>query len=227
MTDSLIQNQVADISTPKVSETGTKMLAQDEVNYIVTKAKERAYEEGKREALAAVQQQPQAAAPVISDEIIAQKVDERVKAMMNNHVGEQIASNFYKNVSEGRQKYADYDDVASTINWEATRGLIPMANAMTNAKDVIYHLGKEPAKFNQINMALQSGQPKVAERLMKSFAESIVENEKALEKAKKQPQAAQPLSQLKPSVIGTGGGNSLVGLSYDEICAAVNSRGRK
>jgi len=206
MTDGLSQNQTPATATPIESE---KKFSQDEVNYLISKVK--------AEAKQSVQHQIEAAPKQdVSlkdiEELVEKRTEEKIKSIQQQYVTsqqeqvmKQAVDAHYQTINSAKKIYSDFDEVVGTINFGESPALIPLIQSMPNKEAVMYHLGKEDERFNQINFALQSKQYAKAESLMKKFADSIQKNEEKAAEAKKTIQPKEPLSQLKPSTTGVDG----------------------
>lgn len=191
-----------------------KVLKQSEVNELVGRIKHEAYEKGKREALTQSTQdvRPQNGAqsmggmPQFTEEQIRQIIaDEAQKQAQMDGVKNTI-SNFVNQMEAGKGKYSDFDEtVAKLGNLQTIPHIVKMATDTGIAGDVIYELGRNPGKVASLT-TLAYINPDLAMQEMKKLVDSIKVNEQA----SKEPSVNEPLSQVKPSTVGTDNGSNSV-----------------
>jgi len=210
MSESLSQNQAVLDAAPN-----SEVIAQDKVNYLVSQAKQAAYEKGRQEALAEAQKMQQSE-PKISEEKLNELVDQKLNAIQQQYTVQQIVGKHNQAMEQGRQTYADFDEAAGNIDFSATPGWLPVLNNVSNSADVVYELGKDPDKFSRIHALVATGQLKQANALVKKLSDSIAENKKAASQPKES--APEPLSKLKPSTASVDGGQ----MTASSIKAALN-----
>ena len=80
--------------------------------------------------------------------------------------------------------------------------VVQLANTVDNTADVMYELGKNPHKVASLLTLTRYGNVKLAYAETKKLSDSIKQNQNALQ----QPVPPEPLSQLKPSNVGTDNG---------------------
>lgn len=209
--------------TPSPVEPQEKMLRQSEVNEIVGKVKHDWYQRGKTEALnerpaqqnygnSNVPQQPMQqqyqpntqsvpTAPTIPPEQLRQMIAEETAKMTQAQQYERLASSFIGKVETGKKKFDDFDAVVTPLNLPQIPAIWQTAEGFENAADILYELGKNPAKLGSLLNVAYS--PELVKREMQKISTSLQQNESASEVTN--PNA--PLSRPKPSNIGSGSGD--------------------
>jgi hypothetical protein len=220
--------QQADGTKP-VSE---KMLSQSEVDKLVGKLKHESYEKGIRDAqlkasadnLAAQQvsqhykqqdphqadnaQQRQQQNDLPQDaEKIRQLIRDESEKQTQLALAQRVATEFTQKLISAKEsnKYADFEEKITQLNLPNIPHIVGWANSLDNTADVLYDIAKDPVKFANVLMLSQTA-PHLAVAQLQKLSNSIKENETAA----KQPIAAEPLSQLKPSTTGTNTGSMSV-----------------
>lgn len=185
-----------------------KVLKQSEVNELLFREKQAAFEKGKREALAAQAQSqaPQAnlgGMPQITDDHIRNLISEEAQKQTQLAGVQQTISNFVQQMEAGKGKYSDFDEtVAKLGNLQNIPHIVKMAADTGSAEDVMYELGRNPGKVASLT-TLAYINPHLAESEMKRLVESIKMNQQAAN----EPSAKEPLSQVRPSTVGTDSGS--------------------
>lgn len=115
---------------------------------------------------------------------------------------QRIVKNFWDKVNAGKTKYDDFDAVTSDIALDRFPNTVQMLSEhIENAEDVMYQLGKDRFKMAQLEQLAQLS-PQDAIVQAKRLAESLKQNADA--SRIKMPNA--PLTQQRPSGMGTDGG---------------------
>lgn len=215
-------------SAPSVStdtqSSSEQMLPQSKVNELIgrekTAAEARGYEKAKREAMANVNnnvqpeqnvQQVQSMGGIkqSSPDEIRRQVREEMNLQQQQAHNYQVANTFLQKLSLGAGKYNDFKDVVPDQFLESFVQQAPavfhLTNSVDNTADVMYELAKNPEKIISLR-DIAAMNPAAAQRKMQELAASIKVNEQAL----KQPNANEPLSQIKPSTVGTDNGSMTV-----------------
>lgn len=224
--DNLVQSaeQSAPVNAPVESTPTERVFRQSEVNELIKKVK---HEEGlKRERLYA--EQPQYAeqkygqqqstqqshslpesdirrlaaeeAQRLRDQWIA---DAQSKSEQDN--AQRIVKNFWDKISTGKDKYEDFDKVTGDIEYARFPNVVQLlAEHLDNSADVLYELGRDRLKMAQLEQ-LSYMSPKDAIVQAKRLADSIKQNETAGRMKAPNP----PLSQQRPSNVGTEAGTVL------------------
>lgn len=212
-------------SQPAVShETqAEKMLSQKEVNELVGRTKNEAYERGKRDAVATNQQPaqaqpiaPQPTAQMQSMGGMAQPTENDIDKLIDQRLAQKEQANAIRNFSmnleqkilQGHQKYSDYDSVLRDINLpelaKTNPNFIYMLGNVDNVHDVLKDLHSNPQNLSTLmQLAQHPATQSMAMNKLQSLATSIKTNEAAA--AQKTPN--EPLSQIKPSTTGTDNGS--------------------
>ena len=213
---------VADTSAPS-----EKMLRQSEVNDIVGRAKQdaasRAVEQYKRsqESQQPNYQQSQTQQPYqgMSEERYRQVAAEEAQKLRDQERQEwqtrteteqaqKIVKNFWDKIEAGREKYEDFDKVTGSIELQRFPNTVHMlAEMVENPHDVLYELSKNRAKLAQIELTAREF-PQEAVHDLRRLAESIKSNEAAT--SRRTPNA--PLSQQRPSNVGTDSGSNALSM---------------
>jgi hypothetical protein len=214
-------------NTGSVSETSApqeKMLKQSEVNDIVGKrsqeAASRAVEQYKR-SLESQQQsyQPQSQHSEMSEERFRKLAAEEAQRLRDQERSEwqtrsekeqaqRIVKNFWDKIEAGKQKYEDFDKVTNSIDLQAFPNSVQiLAESLENSADVLYELGKNPFKLDQLER-LAERSPRMAYAEAKRLSDSIKSNETA--SSYKIPNA--PLSQQRPTNVGTDAGKNALSM---------------
>lgn len=216
-------------AAPAAQGSAEKMVPQSQVNEIVGNAKreaaERAIETYRRQqaqSASQVQAEPQYqgyANParnaseedvkrVANDEIkkhfdqLKQEAQERMSVAEANRV----VSLFKEKVLAGKDKYEDFDTVAGSVAMQHYPNVVHLlAEHVDNSADVLYHLAKNRSKLSQLEFTCAHNSPDAIYEI-KRLSDSI----KANDDASQMKNAKAPLSQTRPSNIGTdSGGGSL------------------
>jgi hypothetical protein len=189
-----------------------KVLKQSEVNELLVRLKHEAYEKGKMEAQAIhAQAQPQQAQqmggmPQITDDHVRQLIADEAQKQSQMQGVQQTLSNFVDQMGSGKEKYSDFDEtVAKLGNLQHIPHIVKMAADTGMSGDVMYELGRNPGKVASLT-TLSYINPHLAEQEMKKLVDSI----KANQEGNKETSAAEPLSQVKPSTVGTDNGSNSV-----------------
>lgn len=218
------------ISTPAASSTQEssapqeKMLRQSEVNDIVGKrsqeAASRAVEQYKRS-------QDSSQSPSIqsrenysmSEERYRQLAAEEAQKIRDQERSEwqtrsetesaqRIVKSFYDKIAAGKEKYEDFEKVTGDVELQRFPNTVHMlAEMVDNPHDVLYELSKNRAKLAQIELTAREF-PQEAVHDLKRLAESIKNNESVSNR--KVPNA--PLSQQRPSNLGTDSGRNAMSM---------------
>jgi hypothetical protein len=196
-------------------QTQERLYKESEVNDIVGKKKQHAYQKGKADAMAELQnqQQPQAqpmdSMPTQSmhpDQVRQMIADEHAKTMYQLQV-KQIHDDFNHKVMAASSKYPDFQETVSSLvssGHSVPLELMMLANSVDNTGDVIYDLAKNPAKVGALlNLTQRQDTAHLAIKEMQGLSSSIKQNEAA----QNMKNAPEPLSQLKSSYTGTDNGS--------------------
>lgn len=172
-----------------------------QVQDVVKREKQKAYEKGRRAAMMEQQEQQQSLGGMStpSREEIQKLIAEQAPQLLQDHVNEMQAkhtvNSFVNKMQAAEQKYPGIQEKLNELDYNTITPLIKMANDMENTGDIVNELITNPMKMGNL-LALLYAQPKMAQKAMNDLSASIKSNEDA--KAQ-EAQAKDPMSQLKPS----------------------------
>jgi hypothetical protein len=208
-----------------------KMLSQSEVDKLVGKLKHESYEKGLRDAQLKTQADQLALSQIErnnsnysekesqehvtdvttdglkSNDQIRQLIREESEKQTQLAIAQRVANEFVQKISAAKDsnKYDDFEEKITQLNLPSIPHIVGWANSLDNTADVLYDIAKDPVKYANVLMLSQTA-PHLAVAQLQKLSNSIKENEIAA----KQPTAAEPLSQLKPSTTGTNSGTMSV-----------------
>ncbi len=189
-----------------------KLLKQSEVNELVGRVRHDAYSKGLREAQGAPQQQSAPVAnslggmPQVTEDQVRQMIAEDAQKQAQVAAVHNVLTNFSNQMSTGKSKYSDFDEtVANLGDLKNLPHVVQLASESGIAGDVMYELGKNPGKVATLT-TLAYVNPQLAKFEMKKLVDSIKTNQES----SKAPEAAEPLSQVKPSAVGTDNGSNAI-----------------
>jgi len=190
---------------------------------VVKREKQKAFERGKREAmmeLQAQQQQPEVAQQQeqptqqqpqqqgggsfggmqqYSQADIERIIKEQAPRMLNEHVqqlkNEHTVNSFVNKMQQAESKYPGIQEKLNDLDYSTIAPMIQMANDQPNTADIMQELLDNPMKMGNLMMLMHS-QPRLAQKAMQDLSGSIKTNEDAKSQA---AQANDPLSKLRPS----------------------------
>lgn len=155
--------------------------------------------------------------PQVSPEELKRMIAEGTRAEIESESKKQAYENaqkqydadtldFINKLKRDTHKYPDFNDVVGQLElpniMQESPELLYLYNSVDNPVDVLYDLAKNPHKVSQIEGLYKSGRRNAAIQQLKSLADSIKQNETAMNS--KQPN--EPLSQLKTSSLGADNG---------------------
>lgn len=115
---------------------------------------------------------------------------------------QRVVNNFWNKIAAGKEKYQDFEQVTGNIELARFPNVVQLlADHVENSHDVLYELGKNRMKMAQLEQ-LSYMSPKDAIFEAQRLADSIKANETAGNLRVPNP----PLSQLRPSTVGTDSG---------------------
>lgn len=115
---------------------------------------------------------------------------------------EKIVQNFYSKINPGKEKYEDFEKVTGNIEYSRFPNVVQLLSEyVDNSHDVLYELGKDQLKMWQIE-SMARDNPQGAIREAQRLAQSIKDNDAA----GKIRTPNEPLSQMRPSNVGTDTG---------------------
>ena len=236
MTDGLTSQNQGNTGAA-ISDVGTSQeyMTQDKANYLITKAKESAYERGRIDAQSS---QSNSNSPVNaqfanlteaqiidlidkrSDEKVTQKVQSLAQEQSNANLARQIVTEYAGKMEQGRKEYADFDEVVGAFNIQNSPQMVALVNEVPGTEHCMYEMGQHPEKFSDIENLLAKGHIIAAKRAMKNLSDSIVKNKEKAQEAQATKEPA-PLKKLKPSTAHVDG-NSGATMTQAQMKAAVN-----
>jgi hypothetical protein len=207
-----VQEQVSapvdDVQAPRFN--------QIQMNDVVKRERERAYEKGRLAAMQELQaqqqqqqQQPQGqnlgGMQQFSQEDIERMIQEKATQATQEHIQSQLAelkqqqmvNSFVQKMEVAEQQYPGLEQELNQLNYSDPRihAFIGMVNDFENTGEIMKEVLDNPYKLSQILSDIQS-QPYLAQKNLQKLSASIKQNQQA--KAE-EAQARDPYSQLKPS----------------------------
>lgn len=151
--------------------------------------------------------------PVNPDEIVdrfsermkqdARAYQEQIEQQRQDAEMKKLASEYHSKMAAGKSIYEDFDAVMSDFDPQEFENVVFLAAKLDNTVDILYDLNNRPEQMAIIE-TLYKQSPAKAEKKMKALSDSIKNNQSA---TKKSSSPREPLSRLKPSAIGSGGGS--------------------
>ncbi len=198
-----------------------KMLTNEEVNRIAAAKKNEGYSKGYKDALAQFQQQPQQVPQQNYGQSVGgiqQLSPEDVQKMIAEHhqnllmqqqqaqrdmEANRLAQTYFQKLQNSKEKYPDFEQVVGSLKYDSPHmaQIVHMATNLDNTGDVMYELRKNPEKLANL-VVLTQIDPDVARQKLLDLSNSIKQNESA----KNIQMPDEPLSQHKPSNVGSGNG---------------------
>lgn len=211
--------QVQNTVPPVVSSEGQdssaeKLLKQSEVNELVGRKKHEAYTQGLRDAQASLSSMQSAAPaaqsmggmPAITEDHVRQMIADEHQKQTNMAAVHNVLSNFANQMGSAKDKYSDFDETVGKLgDLKNIPHVVQLAAESGIAGDVMYELGRNPGKVATLT-TLAYVNPDLAKYEMKKLTDSIKTNQES----SKSPDIAEPLSQVKPSAVGTDNGSNSV-----------------
>jgi hypothetical protein len=216
--------QVQSTTPASGNQTQEKLLRQSEVNDIVGRVKHESYEKGKTEAQAEWQRNQSQTSQNTSqnnqqtiggmsqmtpDEIrkLVKEASKEASLQTYQEAEQQVAAQkivgeFVGKINRGKDRYSDFEQVVSPLQLQTIPQIVALSNKFDNTEDIIYDLGKYPAKVAPL-VTLAAIAPHLAEIEMRKLSEDIKSNQNS---ANKEQNVREPHSQMKPSNIGNDNG---------------------
>lgn len=201
-----------------------KYVPQSEVNKVVGREKQEAYQRGRQEALADLQktqsssmnsEAPQGGQnagmggvqPLGQDDarrIYAEEFHKQNQLTQAN----QIVADFTKKLDAGKSKYPDIESTVASLNLAQNPHIVQWSHELgiDNIADVVHEFKENPSKYANL-LTLSYAAPAAGKDALKKLSDSIKQNETATANA---PSINEPLSQIKPSPIGTDTGKRTI-----------------
>lgn len=212
----------SEVETPE-----EKMLKQSEVDKLIGRVKQeasqRAYERAKRELMdQQMTQQPTSQTqsmggmpqqPQMSDEELNNRIARQIEEAERKAYSQKVAKDFLVKMQAGQSIAPDFNEKLATFNPADFPHLAELAAHFDNTPEIWYELSNNLHKVAAIDL-LHQRSPNAAVAEMRKLSDSIRKNKEAAQ----QPEAREPLSQIKPSTVGTDNGsmsiNDLRGLDW-------------
>lgn len=213
------QSAVAEVASEPTASSAEKLVPQEKVSKLVGDARTDGHQRGYQQALKELQAQQAAnQAPAstnslnLTEETVGNIVNQRLQQVIETARQEEInaqtraareklASELNHKLSEAKAAIPDFEEKTGSIAF----GQYKDALALTNNLDpsiwghVMVEFTNNPAKLEIIDR-LASKDPGAAKKELKKLADSIADNQKALDK----PMPRDPLNSVKPSSVSTG-----------------------
>lgn len=221
--------EVQEQKTAPVDDVQAPRFNQIQMNDVVKREREKAFEKGRQAAMQELQaqqqlqqqQQPQGQSlggmQQFSQEDIERMIQEKATQATQEHIQAQLAelkqqqmvNSFVQKMEVAEQQYPGLEQELNQLNYQDPRihAFIGMVNDFENTGEIMKEVLDNPYKLSQILSDIQS-QPYLAQKNLQKLSASIKQNQQA--KAE-EVQAKDPYSQLKPSTsAGMDNGNMSV-----------------
>lgn len=220
-TDSSIQDSVpvdANLGIESQEDDNQKpMYNKIQVQDVVKREKQRAYEKGKREALMELQEQqqlsnqqnsspeasqqsvgniPQSMNPDDIKKIVSEQLPQHLQDHANQIRINQLVDSFSSKMKAAEERYPGLEEKLNDLDYESLAPVVQMANDMENTGDIMKELVDNPMKMGNL-LTLMYTQPKMAKKAMMDLSNSIKQNQEALSQNQS---VKQPMSQIKSSL---------------------------
>lgn len=227
MTDDLVTDiQGEDLVTPvgdtvDNDEEQKPVFNKVQMQDVVNREKQKAYDRGRKEALMQLQQeqaqgQPQEAqvAPQqaqqqapgsmggmqqMSHDDIKKLIQEQAPQAIQDHVQElqtkAMVDSFVQKMQAAEERHPGLEEKLNDLDYATAAPVVQMAVGLDNTGDIMAELLNNPQKLGNMILLAQT-QPKLAARQMHELSNSIKQNQEALAQA---TSAKDPLSQIKTS----------------------------
>lgn len=141
-----------------------------------------------------------------SEEDIRRMIQQEAWLLAQRQIAQQIEGDWKSTMKAEMERDPEFADLYDELNIEQHGDIVLWMSGMDNKASVIRDMAKNPSKFANVLMLKASGSPESAKRELNKLSASI----KANEDAQKQAHADAPLSQIKPSNIGSDNGEMSV-----------------
>ena len=222
MVDKPVENeQQQAVSAPVEAEkTEEKKIPQSQVNEIVGKAKQEAYEKAMRDAEMIKAAQAQQAIPQQNigpqpafngnSQLNEQQIRDTLARMAYQDRQARDIMELKQKIESGKEKNPDFEKDLSLLDIggiDLNHPSIHVLNSVDNLDEVLHDIAERfPEKFTEI-MVTSERNPQAAKVALSRLSNSI----KANKEAKKQAvEPAEPLNQIKPSLTGADNGSMTV-----------------
>jgi hypothetical protein len=230
MDEVLSQNadvNLAPAGSDSASSPQEKMIPQSQLNEIVGRVRQEAnakLEEFKRSQDYARQQaaqtQQSSSQPSVNDDYVRKIIAEeasryRNEAQMqaNEEAAKRVVDSFYSKIEAGKQKYEDFDavtgDVLNPTQLRRYPNIVQMlAESIDNSHDVLYELSKNREKLVDLELKAKADDGAYYSDVLHAL-QRLSNSIKKNDEASSSRQANAPLSQQRPSNVGTDSGRTL------------------
>lgn len=210
----VIESVVAPAESQQTAPAAEKMIPQSQVSKIAAREAREAAEKARAEVRAQYErsQNQQTGSPNLggiqqhSQDDIRRMIQEEAYKMSQHAMAQQIEKDWLSTMNAEKDKDPEFAELYDELNIEAHPDLVLWVNGMDNKAAIVKDIAKNPGKFSSILMLARSGSPELAKKELNKLSVSI----KANEEAQKQAKVDAPLSQMKPSNIGTDNGEMSV-----------------
>jgi hypothetical protein len=137
---------------------------------------------------------------------IRQLIFEEANKISRQSMAAKIENEWLSAMNEAKDNDPEFAEAYDALNIEAHPEMVLWMNGMENKAAMVKDMANNPAKFSNILMLARGGSPKLAQKELSNLSASI----KANEAAKNTPKVDAPLSQIKPSNIGSDNGDMSV-----------------
>lgn len=208
-----VEQNETKLESPKKQE---KLLTQSEVDKLVYAKKMEERDKAKREFEAIANSNKGLDATVssgdpnkitISRDELSKTIQEESTRIAMRTQADTVARQFGEKIVNclESKKYDDFEEVVGRLGIPNMSGIeIDALNRLDNMADVLYDLGKNPAKFSNV-LTLMGRSPQLAYGELCKLSGSIKKNEDAIAK-NADVKVNKPLDQVKPSNAGTDNG---------------------
>ena len=208
-------NALPEVNNQSSAPASEKTFTQTETQAIVAKEARKAAEKARAEAKAHYESQtpkhsstPQniGGIPQMTQEQFQEQVLVAAHNIARITEAKRIETDWLSTMNSAKQADPEFAQVYDELNIERHPDFIIALSGMDNKVAVVKELGENPSKFANILMLAQGGSLQLARKELERVSASI----KANESAQKQPRVPAPLSELKPSNIGSDNGDMTV-----------------
>lgn len=135
----------------------------------------------------------------LSDEALEKRIMEAAHKMSLQAMGQKIATDYESKINSAKDEDPDFARAYDESGIGNHPHIVMWTNELENTADVVKEMVNNPEKFAQVMMLAGTGAHGMAKNALKRLSSSLKDNAEAL----KQPSVREPLSQIKPTNIGT------------------------
>jgi hypothetical protein len=210
-------------SSPAPAEKQERLFTREELGKIANTESKKAYDKARKDAFDEMQktsvppegyvrrEEAEKIARQIAQQEIATQAPIQAEKLAQQKAALDLASQFINKLESAKEKYPDFTETVSRLNLGQMADtpigvqLISLTNSLENTADVMYELGRSPAKYAQLAVLMHTA-PEMAKVELQQLSQSIKQNEAA----KGYPTASQPLNHPKPSATATDSGSTSI-----------------